>query len=546
MRHFMGSVAVPYEANRMNWFLDRSYSRSFIWITVAVTLLAGLFVAAVLSFVVEPRQTPLTQESPSPTELFPMMSWDEEDIQTKLADRAADPEALLEFAIDLQIGGNGQQRLWALHHWPTPDTPQDENEIQTRGAIDTVGPYILTSIGDEITPSLDGLSQEDPPRRWVNRGIADFLIAYSKRRAALDYYVTEGNSFADADYARSMAWHLAQQYQQFDLIDRWREQEHWQEQFGPIAHMDYASRNGDFLVMLDWLLPSRYFNFDIIMALVAAVAAAVWGGVVFHSSYGAPRRWELGAQCICGFLLGIVSTWVTVYLIYVYRHFGFDEGETSLSQAIYCFAGIGLREEFAKILCFLPLIPWVMKRGNSLSYLLVASCVGIGFAAEENINYFTSSLGSAVSGRFLTANFLHLALTGLAGQAICQAIAFPRTHGTNAFAIFIAAVTVHGLYNAFIIVDVLMPYNIGSMIVFILLGNYYFYMLRDARPHKRPQLSLTMLFCGGLAFVLAASLALLTIEVGFGTAVKLLISGTLTFIIIVVMFIRGINDNLAD
>ena len=127
------------------------------------------------------------------------------------------------------------------------------------------------------------------------------------------------------------------------------------------------------------------------------------------------------------------------HLIYIY-----GEGDTSVSQAIYCFAGIGIRQA-----AVFPAAGSV-GRGTPLELAAGAKLAGIGFAAEENVNYFSNSLGSAVSGRFLTANFLHLALTGL-----CQGLKWPRTHGANILAIFIAAVTVHGLYNAFIIVDAL-------------------------------------------------------------------------------------------
>ena len=54
--------------------------------------------------------------------------------------------------------------------------------------------------------------------------------------------------------------------------------------------------------------------------------------------------------------------------------------------------------------------------------LIVASVVGLGFAVGENVDYYQMNQGHSVFGRFVTANFLHLTLTGLVGHALVQAV----------------------------------------------------------------------------------------------------------------------------
>ena len=295
-----------------------------------------------------------------------------------------------------------------------------------------------------------------------------------------------------------------------------------------------------------WVVPSMYEEVDVPMTIIAAGAALVWMFWLFHISYSNSGRKVLLLQCACGFVLGVASTWLTIFLIYVEQYLGYGEGETNLERAIYCFAGIGLREETAKLVCFLPLVPWVMRQGTPLTWLLVASSVGAGFAAEENINYFTSTMGSAFSGRFLTANFLHLALTGLAGYALCMAIRWPRTHVNYAISVFLGAIMLHGLYNSFLMVDPLTDYSLFSMIVLVLMGNYFFQVLQPLRPSSKPRLSLTMTFCVGLVASLSLALVVLSAVFGMGSAMHLLVGSTLSSIIIIFMFIRGINDGLTE
>ena len=58
-------------------------------------------------------------------------------------------------------------------------------------------------------------------------------------------------------------------------------------------------------------------------------------------------------------------------------------------------------------------VPLLLARKSRLEMIITAGCVGLGFAAAENLIYFASAGPAAAFGRFLTANFLHTALSGL-------------------------------------------------------------------------------------------------------------------------------------
>lgn len=520
-------------------YLALTYSRTVIWIVVIAILGLGTAAAGVVALVVTPTATIPSQSSRLLQAPAGSSTASEQALVDQLKRLADEPEGLLRFALDMQEGGSTTERLVAITHWPHGGGGE-------RGAIDLVGPLLLQTEGVTPAAKLLELAAAQPPQRWVNRALGDLAFGYDRHAEALTHYQLEGGAFASAEFSRSRAWRLAVTFDRQDLLDVWQDDPLWAQSFGARERVERAAEQGDLIGIAKWVVPSMYEDMDWAMTVIAAVAGAVWVFFLFHASFDSDRRRELLAMCVAGFALGIVSTWLTIFLIYVEEHYDYGEGETLLSQAIYCFRGIALREEFAKLVCFLPLVPWVVTRGGPLAWLLVPSCVGAGFAAEENINYFRSTLGSALSGRFLTANFLHLALTGLVGQALCQAIRWPRTHLATFAGMLLIVIAVHGFYNLFFIIPTLQDYSIASYIIFILLGNYYFAVLHQNRPDRRPSLSLTMTFCAGLALCLAVAYAILTARFGMSGATDVLVPGTIASAILVIMFVRGINDGLSE
>jgi len=62
---------------------------------------------------------------------------------------------------------------------------------------------------------------------------------------------------------------------------------------------------------------------------------------------------------------------------------GLVESDQLVPGLRYNILGIGLREEFAKLCCLLPLMPLLLRQRSELAALLLSACVGLGFAIEE-------------------------------------------------------------------------------------------------------------------------------------------------------------------
>ncbi|MEM1442196.1 MAG: PrsW family intramembrane metalloprotease [Verrucomicrobiota bacterium] len=206
--------------------------------------------------------------------------------------------------------------------------------------------------------------------------------------------------------------------------------------------------------------------------------------------------WELNRArltlSLLAVLAGIVSAGLTLYAVMIQERMqGFihDPTATPLNQVIFYVAGVGLREETLKILCFLPFAIWAGRRGKYLDGLILAALVGLGFAFKENILYFSSGLSSFTAWtRFLTANVLHFALTGILGYYLVRLI-HRKFHGLESFLIaFIGAVCAHGLYNSVIAVPQFDSYSPLSTIFVAIMAYQFFDPLKmnmDTRSISR-------------------------------------------------------------
>jgi hypothetical protein len=135
---------------------------------------------------------------------------------------------------------------------------------------------------------------------------------------------------------------------------------------------------------------------------LSLLVGVVWF-ISLHKASRIPRRlWWISLAAIP---LGMFSTVITLVLgeLQEARH-GLSETGQVGPDFVFWIASVGLREEVSKMICVLPLL-LLLRKGTPAQALMAASCVGLGFAVEENINYLAGSHGTDLLGRFVTANF---------------------------------------------------------------------------------------------------------------------------------------------
>ncbi len=254
--------------------------------------------------------------------------------------------------------------------------------------------------------------------------------------------------------------------------------------------------------------------------------------------------WRLGTALVA-VGLGMLSVWLTLFLI-VWQEFGWGlvASEELVTGLRYNILGIGLREEFAKLCCLLPLMPLLLRQRSELAALLVSACVGLGFAIEENVGYFWASQGTATLGRFLMANPFHMTLTGLVGLAVYRGLCYPREWGPHALATFGLMVIAHGIYDAVLSIPVLVEYSLAGTIVFALVVYQFFRELRELRTSGGDTISLSANFLCGVSLLTAATFVYLSATLGCGVAFDGLASGVMGLGVMVYLFLREMPESM--
>lgn len=245
--------------------------------------------------------------------------------------------------------------------------------------------------------------------------------------------------------------------------------------------------------------------------------------------------------------LGVLSIWPTFFFILWQEYaWGVEKSDTLVGGLRYFVLGVGLREEFAKLICFVPLLPWLVWRRDELAALVCAGCVGIGFGMEENVGYIGGTIATATLTRLMMPVPVHMALTGLIGLAAYRACRWPRAWGPQFLATFAAMVLAHGMYDSFGAVAALEQYSMGTFIIFVLLVFQFF---RELRPHltrRGEPVSLAANFLACVSMVAAATFIYLCAAIGWQKAGEVLGLSMVAQGIMVYLFLHEMPERIVD
>ncbi len=311
-----------------------------------------------------------------------------------------------------------------------------------------------------------------------------------------------------------------------------------------VARMDQLAAGGQWHDVFTGIPELMWMNMLPGPVAIASVAGFSW--LIFLIQAGQPRaangiRWWL---CLPAVGLGAVSVWPTLMAVFFQeQQWGLRHTTDTVAGLRFYILGVALREELCKLLLFLPLVPWIIRRGSEREALLIAGCVGLGFAIEENIGYFAGDPASTLS-RFLTANFLHISLTGLIGLALCRAIWWPREWLSDSIGTILLAIVLHGLYDALIALPALTEFSIGSSIIHILLAYRFFHELRSWWVPRGEPISLSATVVTAVTLITAASYVYFAAATDLQTATDAVIMPAISSGILLYMFLREVPESL--
>lgn len=498
--------------------------------TVLIILAMGVLLSAIFGYAWgRPGAMPYLMEDPSEeqTAIFALKEW-----------RQLLEEKDLEFADFLEempglLGDMDGTRL--------KQARKDLEEKEFSGDEKQIAEEVFDSLAaEEIkpTPALKQLAEKEPPVRYAQQGLGLVLYEADEKYLAAKAYEKEG-LFPEAEDARRAAVSIYLELNRSSDLEHLQEQPLYEKLIDHKVQMKMAAEKGDWAGVWRHLIPAQYESDRLEIVLLALLSGVVWLTISCRLLQLETLRSVSFALCLAAFLLGVASTWPTVFAYaWMEKVWGFTEKNDTFSDLVYYIFGVGLTEESMKLLLFCPLIPILLRRDNQLEILLVAGCVGLGFAVEENAMYFDDYGANMAVGRFVTANFLHISATALCGLALCRAISDSFGHGELFLKWFGGIVLIHGLYDALGSVPGTDGMEIFSMACYIFLCYLFFGQAHELRPQLRQIIGLNFIFLVGLSLLFAVAMVDLCSLYGFQQGMSMMVMDFTGIAIVSYLFIR--------
>ncbi|MDB6072636.1 MAG: hypothetical protein JWO89_276 [Verrucomicrobiaceae bacterium] len=386
---------------------------------------------------------------------------------------------------------------------------------------------------------LQTAAQSTPAPAFANEFLGDLLEVAGKTSEAMTAFRREGE-FPDARRARSKAFHLAVYRKDLPAM---------REMLALPAYQNVAP--GDLhragILLADWGLAAISFirmekqSLRPLELIFTLLTAGLWYAVFVR--FGVRERWRW-VRPLPALLAGVASIWPTMILIHWQElHLGQQETGEFLHDLVFYVTGVGLREEAAKLALFALFLPWLLRQRSPGKALLTGAFVGLGFAMDENREYFhREGVAGVAVGRLLTANFFHAAATGLAGHALYELVRTRFGMAERFIATFVGVVVVHGVYDWVLAAGsslaTLGSIAMFSIIILALLAQQFFDRLGDLIRPQRGTISLLGLFLVGVTFLVASGFVLAAAQAGTLAAVSKVGTEAISLVPITVFYAR--------
>jgi RsiW-degrading membrane proteinase PrsW (M82 family) len=410
-----------------------------------------------------------------------------------------------------------------------------------------------TSVDPDVERDVIRAADAEPPIPYANQLLAQAWIRDLRLEDAATRFLREGTHFAERADDVDSAFAIWARDGDWDHIDRALADPRVQAAADPWLQLKVAIRVRNWPRAFHAYLRCLKPQITLGTSLLAALAALAWGtfcarlgGLTARPAFRIPLY-------LVAFVLGFLSVSATLAISSLEEGLlKMTESGDPIRDALFFTFGVGLREELSKLLFFLPLWPVLHRKGTRLDVLVCGALIGLGFAAEENLNYLHAGELSTAMARFLTANFLHMSMTAIVAGAFDDMMRDEHherggSGGSDSTRFSLALLTVsamHGAYDYFLASGgpgSMSPYL--AMIVFFLLARQFLALVSVARIKERaayPHLLET--FGIGMALVVGGSFVYASAMVGPAAAAGSLAEGLLGLGIVIISFVRVLRD----
>jgi RsiW-degrading membrane proteinase PrsW (M82 family) len=397
----------------------------------------------------------------------------EEYISKALAsgnDRIAEKEIKNLVRVDVNNIENHREYIYVHYSQPKrtgKDRSRDDSEIVNYYTVLSnsnckktadIGRYCLGHIkyyeNDPNGAIYNYLKVGNPNMPFLNNSIGRCYLELGELEKAKPYFEREielGKIEPGANISGAVhnLWSLFLRQRDYKQLRLLVSRPEYKDQFSAGARRYLAFIDGDFFGYVGAILAS-YREYVVIDGVIAAaIICGIWLVFIKRLDIFEPEKFRF---LLLTLLLSMLFSELG-YLLYDFSRItlGFGLGRTPVHQLFYCVFGIGLTEEFVKLVPFFIILFFTRQINESTDYVIYASVSALGFALMENIGYFYPSGLSRIVGRAVTATFFHMALSSFAVYGLVYA-KYKKKSILYFFLSFSIACILHGLYDFFIIV----------------------------------------------------------------------------------------------
>ncbi|MFN7560874.1 MAG: PrsW family glutamic-type intramembrane protease [Prosthecobacter sp.] len=366
----------------------------------------------------------------------------------------------------------------------------------------------------EGVKALERLQQQalkEPPVMLANELRAALAVQVMNTHEAVPWMMREGHFFPEAVEARKSALSLAVMVEDVESLRQMREQPGWVEACPPIDQYFTGALLQDVPMQWKGLLLDHFTDIPWLLVGFTLFAGLVWFIILVQHDEKTGWRW---ARPVLPVLAGIFSVWPTLSILAWQEHVqGLKAGGEFPHDLWYYLIGVGMREEVCKLALFAIFLPWLLRTRAPGRALITGAFVGLGFAIEENVQYYAEhGLSSAIT-RLLTANFLHISMTAITSHSLYVMFRSGFRDAGQFIATFAGVVLLHGLYD-WLPSAAYFESEGGwlSLVLFVLLASRFIDLLLLETDPKRSTFALRAVFTLGCASLVAAVLVVTAMD----------------------------------
>ena len=151
-------------------------------------------------------------------------------------------------------------------------------------------------------------------------------------------------------------------------------------------------------------------------------------------------------------IVGYLTPSITLWVYYGFEVLGFNFNGNALNDMLFAIFGVGVTEEFSKLLGVVIVFNVLKKHiSEPIDYLIFAGVVALGFSVRENFIYYNNYGSQVLTGRTLISCLTHIINTSICVYGLYSYNIFKvGTKYGNAFLGLSVAIVSHGLFDLFL------------------------------------------------------------------------------------------------